>query len=80
MKADFSKRLSEWVVELKQFLPRAAIKCQVLSKFVVEFSPLTASLELGYPKFPRKEGEGSTRILAMNEPTPEGPKILKEPP
>ncbi|GFS40490.1 hypothetical protein Acr_00g0068850 [Actinidia rufa] len=43
MKADLTGRLSKWSLELGQFdisfLPRAAIKGQVLADFVAEFSP-----------------------------------------
>ncbi|GFS37725.1 hypothetical protein Acr_00g0053660 [Actinidia rufa] len=43
MKVDLTGRLSKWALELGQFdisfLPRAAIKGQVLADFVVEFSP-----------------------------------------
>ena len=48
-KADLSGRLSKWVVKLGQsdiqFLPRVAIKGQVLVDFVAEFSPQAVSLE-----------------------------------
>ncbi|GFZ00573.1 hypothetical protein Acr_14g0002080 [Actinidia rufa] len=50
-KADLSDRLSKWAVELGQsdikFLPRAAIKGQVLTDFVTEFSPRAVSPEQG---------------------------------
>ena len=51
MKEGLSKRLSKWTVKLEQFdiifLPRVAIKGQVLADFVSEFLPRTMNLEPG---------------------------------
>ncbi|XXG41272.1 hypothetical protein AAC387_Pa01g1769 [Persea americana] len=64
-KADFSRRISRWAVELGQYdikyQPRTAIKAQVLADFIVEFiSPSSASNQLDTELWGNKDKEEVT--------------------
>ena len=83
-KADLFGRLSKWAIELGQldikFLPRATIKGQVLTNFVVEFLPRTMSPEQGCLASAHK-GEESLGAKSVGIQSAQGDhEAIKEPP
>ncbi|GFY88800.1 hypothetical protein Acr_06g0007400 [Actinidia rufa] len=83
-KADLSSKLSKWAIELGQsyikFLPRAAIKGQVLDDFVAEFSPQAMSLERGCLVSAHERRENSEVGPPKNQSTLGDPEVIQEPP
>ncbi|XP_057465711.1 uncharacterized protein LOC130755326 [Actinidia eriantha] len=82
MKADLTGRLSKWSLELGQydisFLPRAAIKGQVLADFVAEFSPRPKILEQ-IQSTPSERGENSQNATSEIGATEENTEANLEP-
>ena len=66
-------------MQLWKFLPRVAIKRQVLVDFVAVFSPRTVTPELGCLASAHSKEMSSARTLASIEPAPEDPEVCKEP-
>ncbi|GFS40182.1 hypothetical protein Acr_00g0066980 [Actinidia rufa] len=83
MKADLTGRLSKWSLELGQFdisfLPRAAIKGQVLADFVAEFFP-RPEIPGQIQSKPLQRGENSQNALSELRTTNENTEVNLEPP
>ena len=83
-KVDLFGWLSKWVVELGQldikFLPRAAIKWQVLVNFVAEFFLRTVSLEQDSLASVHKWNESPEGKSIEFQPIPEDHEVIREPP
>ncbi|XP_057463838.1 uncharacterized protein LOC130753679 [Actinidia eriantha] len=83
MKADLTGRLSKWSLELGQydisFLPRAAIKGQVLADFVAEFSP-RPKIPGQIQSKPLEKGENSQNAPSELRAIEENTEVNLEPP
>ncbi|XP_057488501.1 uncharacterized protein LOC130774471 [Actinidia eriantha] len=84
MKADLTGRLSKWSLELGQydisFLPRAAIKGQVLADFVAEFSP-RPEIPKQIQSTPLERGDSQnapSKVRATEENTEANPEPPRE--
>ncbi|GFY95321.1 hypothetical protein Acr_10g0007060 [Actinidia rufa] len=81
-KADLSSQLSKWAIKLERsdikFLPKAAIKGQVLPDFVAEFSPQTVILEQTCLDSAHKEGESSQVGYSEIQLVSEVPEVARE--
>ena len=70
-KVDLSSQLSRWAIEFGQsntkFLPRAAIKGQVLADFIVEFLPRAMSPEKGNIASAHRREESSGEKLVETQ-------------
>ena len=74
--------MSKWAIELGQFdvkfLPKVAIKGQVLAEFVAKFLPRTMSPKMGNHTSAQREEDKWTRTSTMIDLTLEGLEVCKE--